>query len=510
VADDLGYGDLGSYGSSTIRTPHLDRLAAEGLKHTQFYQAASLCTPARAAMLTGRLPVRSGTYTARPPPQDSYFRVYYPSSSGCTDPSEVTVAHALQAAGYATALVGKWHLGHRLDADVGCLPGDGRRGFDYFFGLPYSHEEGYPGPFPEGLVWPPVPLYENATILEQPFNASDLTPRYTSTALAFVDAAQARGEPYFLHLAYEAPHVPLFTSPAFANVSRRGLYGDAVQEMDSSVGELMAAIRSGPSATNTVVVFTSDNGAWLNANSGLSAPYVNARSGIGACDGGSNGPFYEGKGSTWEGGLRVPALVWWPGRVPAGATSFALASGLDLLPTLLALANVPLPPNVPLDGHDLSGVWLGASAAALDDYGPWWGSYMFFWREATVYALRTGKYKVHYITRSGFNASDLGTVRSPPLVFDVESDPGEAHPLATDPASVAPETQAVLDGASAALAAHLASLQPLPTPQYDAAQNWSVVPCCPRATFDPEAAVAYARAGEWGMALWDECVCTRE
>ena len=384
-------------------------------------------------MLTGRLAVRSGTYTALEPPNDEYFRVFYPSSEGCTDPSEVTVAEVLREAGYATSLVGKWHNGHRID--IGCLPGDGRRGFEYFFGIPYSHEEGWPGPFPEGLIWPPVPLYENGTIVEQPFNGTDLVSRYTERAVAQMAAAAASSKPFFLHVAYEAPHVPLFVAPAFANVSRRGFFGDAVQEMDDSVGQIMEWVRTN-APTSTLVIFTSDNGAWLHAGSGLSAPAINARSGIGPFDGGSNGPLFEGKGSTWEGGVRVPLVAWWPGQISPGAVSMATASGLDFLPTMAALAGAVPPAGLALDGKDM-----GPALFQGDDFGPWYGDYMFFWRESKVYAVRHGRYKVHYVTRSGFNVSDLGTAQDPPLVFDVESDPGEASPVDSDPATCSPEVR---------------------------------------------------------------------
>lgn len=374
----------------------------------------------------------------------------------------------------------------------------------------YRTPQGYPGPFPEGIVWPPVPLYRNSTIVEQPFNATDLTDRYTAEAVAFVQANGAvyedSGAPFFLHLAYEAPHVPLFTGPRWAGRSRRGPYGDAVMEMDDSVGQVMAAVRASPAlATSTLVIFLSDNGAWINANSGLSSGPINSISGIGPFDGGSNGPFYEGKGSTYEGGVRVPCLAWWPGTVPAASIAVAPVSAMDLFPTALAFAGAAPPAGLVLDGKDATAVLTGQDL----EVGPWYDDFLFFWRESQVYAVRHQRFKVHYITRSGFNISDLGVAHDPPLVYDVEADYGEAKCLDTDPTTASAEVLAVLDATDAALAAHLASLGTLPPAQYGP-QDWHLVPCCPRGAFDLAQAKAYAEEGAWGMAIWDKCVCARE
>jgi arylsulfatase A len=574
----LGYGDLGCYGSPTIRTPQLDRMAHEGLKLTQFYVAAPLCSPSRASMLTGRLPVRSGTYTALAPPNDDYMRVFYPSSSGCTSTDEVTIAAALrqetQAAHsssssspspYRTGLIGKWHMGHNPYKE--CLPGEGRRGFDSFLGLPYSHEEGYPGPAPEGLVWPPVPLLANASFVEQPFNSTDLMARYTAAAISFVSGDQdgggsgsgKGGRPFFLHLAYEAPHVPLFTGPRWEGVSRRGFFGDAVEEMDDSVGQVLDAVRAldknkdtseQNASGSTLVLFTSDNGAWVGANTGLDRPYLNSKSGIGPFDGGSNGLLRGGKGSTWEGGMRVPCLVWWPGVVPPASVSMAVVSALDLFPTFLNLARgegalarkqqqqqqqqqqqlpwgAPSPPPPPpppaaasrpaavtgsstavLDGYDMGAVWADPNDSK-NAYGPWYDGFLWFWRESEIYAVRRGRHKLHWVTRSGFNISDEGTSHhDPPLVFDVESDPMEATPLTE---ALYPQLKKLVAECDAAREEHLRVDvgTPLPPAQYGP-QDWSLVPCCDRGSFDPAEAAAAARAGEWGLAVWDACVCERE
>jgi arylsulfatase A-like enzyme len=252
-ADDLGYGDLGCYGHPSIRTPHLDRMATEGLRFTDFYAAAAVCTPSRAALLTGRYAVRSGMNA-----------VLFPNSKGGLPPGEITLAEALKPAGYATAHIGKWHLG----IHEGSRPQD--QGFDYTYGLPYSNDmdrrEEVPasaryGSEPPADGWN-VPLIRNGEIIERPVDQSTLTKRYTEEAVRFI--AANKGRPFFLYLAHTMPHTPLFASPQFKGRSLRGLYGDVVEELDWSMGEILAALRREGVAERTLVFFTSDNGPWLS------------------------------------------------------------------------------------------------------------------------------------------------------------------------------------------------------------------------------------------------------
>jgi arylsulfatase A-like enzyme len=407
-ADDLGYGDLGVFGHPSLRTPNLDRMAAQGMKLTQFYVAASVCTPSRAALLTGRYPIRSGMCSDR-------RRVLFPDSGGGLPASEITIAEALKSVGYATACIGKWHLGHLPQY----LPA--RHGFDSYYGIPYSNDM-----HSVARGDPPVPLMRNEEIIEQPVDQTTLTKRYTREAVRFIE--NHRDETFFLYFPHTFPHVPLFASSDFKDQSLRGLYGDVVEEIDWSVGQVLDTLQRLKLAENTLVLFTSDNGPWLTQDQA----------------GGSAGLLRGGKGSTWDGGMREPTIAWWPGTIPAGAVNAGLSSTLDILPTCLALAGVEPPTDRTLDGVNLLPMLRGAAPSERDT--------MFFYRGTRLYAVRLGPWKVHFTTQAGYG--DQPHEQDPPLLFHLEHDPSEKYNVAADHPEILTEIMRVVE-------AHRATIEPV-------------------------------------------------
>ena len=405
--DDLGYGDLACYGSTANDTPVLDGLAAEGVRFTDFYMASPVCSPSRAALLTGCYPPRIGF--------DSFdgLPVLFPGQRFGLHPDEVTIADVLRGAGYATKHVGKWHCGDQPPF----LPT--RHGFDSFFGLPYSNDMGrqrWPDgavPIPELLrrggvpfveEYPPLPLLLDDEVLEAQPDQASLTARYVDESVRFLRANRDR--PWFLYLAHIYVHLPLYVQERFASESRNGPYGAAVASIDWATGVLLAELRRLGLEDDTVVVFTSDNGSR-------------------ALDGGSNAPLAGAKGTAWEGGMRVPCIVRWPGRVPPGSTCSALATAMDLLPTVAALAGAAggVPQDRVVDGRDIT-------ALLLDPAGETPHEAFWYYAADRLEAVRAGRWKLH-LYRAGAEVEEL---------YDLDADVGET----TDLAAVHPEVVAAL------------------------------------------------------------------
>ena len=427
-ADDLGYGDLGSYGHPAIRTPNLDALALEGQRWTDFYVAAPVCSPSRGALLTGKLPIHSGLYGRK-------VSVLFPGQPGGIPSEETTLAETLRELGYATGIVGKWHLGDRPEN----YPT--RHGFDFWYGIPYSNDmdwstdmgmEAYFKPKPE--YWN-VPLIESRAgdqgysdrLLERPPYQASLTRRYTEQAIEFIDA-HANG-PFLLYLPYTMPHTPLFASEDFSGQSLAGRYGDVVEEIDWSVGEIRRGLERAGIAHNSLLVFSSDNGPWLLMRN----------------DRGSAGPLRNGKGTTFEGGVRVPAIFWWPGTI-APAVVRGMGSAMDILPTFVALAGGDPPTET--DGFDLSSTLIKDAPVAR--------KVLPYYRSGALYALRKGAYKVHLITEGAYGFGPERTQHRVPLLYHLGEDPGETHDLAE-------ERPEVLEDMMAAVAAHMASVKAVPS-----------------------------------------------
>lgn len=391
VCDDLGYGDLGCYGNPTIRTPHIDRLACSGAKFRNCYASDCVCTPSRAGMQTGRLPRRSGMAQSG----DNTRRVLYTDSAGGLPASETTIAKLLKAKGYATKCVGKWHLGWHAAASRPTA-----HGYDSFWGLPVSNDLD-PMMDAEGGTYYDVPVIENETEVERPAVQPTLTKRFTEQSVAFI--RQPKGKPFFLYLAYTMPHVPLSASVDFAGKSPRGKYGDAVEEIDWSVGQIAQALKEERLTSNTLILFTSDNGPWLERG----------------VDGGSAGILRNGKGSAWEGGVRVPFIASWPDVIPA-RTEDGLFSHLDLFPTIAGLASATLPDGVTYDGADQLPL-LKATAVSSREA-------VYHWRGAKLFAVRQGQWKANFFTRSAYG-TDAPVLRNPPWLFHLGVDPAEKTQL---------------------------------------------------------------------------------
>lgn len=382
--DDLGYGDIGAFGSSTIETPALDAIAEEGAKFTHYYAPAPVCTPSRAAMLTGRYAPRAGLPQVVFP--DGHFLSNYQKLFGMNvrlPSEEITIAEVLKAAGYATGMVGKWHLGDYSPS----LPND--MGFDYFFGAHYSND------------MPNFSLYRNQDLVDKhPIDQTTLTKRYTDEAVAFVE--HNKDTPFFLYMPHNFPHVPLYTSKEQSGKSMAGLYGDVVEDLDRSVASLINALKKHELDENTLVIITSDNGPWWEGSAG-----------------GSRGR----KADTFEGAMRVPFVAWWPGQIATGQEIHGMASGVDIFPTILDLIGLPLPSDRVVDGLSLKSMLLSNSPSPHKQ--------LYYYTGDELFAMRTDRFKYHIrrplvhtvAWQKPFNVA----LHQGPWLFDLKNDSDESY-----------------------------------------------------------------------------------
>ena len=376
-------------------------MASEGLRLTQFYVAECVCTPSRAGLLTGRLPIRNGMCS-------DTRRVLFSDSTGGLPTEEVTIAESLKTKDYATACVGKWHLGHLPQF----LPT--RQGFDSYYGIPYSND------------MKPTLLMRGENVVEDPVEQTTLTARYTDEAVSFI--RQHRDRPFFLYLAHNFPHVPLFASDKFKGKSRRGLYGDVVEELDASVGEVLDTLRE--------LKLAEAHAGVLHQRQRPVADQEPARR--------LGGLLRDGKGSTWEGGMREPAIAWWPGTIPPGGVSAELGCTTDLLATIRAIVDVPLPTDRTLDSVDLRPVLLGTGDSPRKS--------LLYYRGRQLMAARLGPWKAHFQTQAGYG-QPKPELHDPPLLFNLDVDPSEKYDVAKDHADVIAEIRKLVAEHEAGLVA---------------------------------------------------------
>ncbi|MFW5820498.1 MAG: sulfatase [Bacteroidota bacterium] len=351
--DDLGYGDLACYGSEIHKTPNLDRMAEEGMLFTDFHVTSGVCTPSRSSLMTGCYSQRVDMEVNARPWGAVGRQVLFPMAKKGLNPDEITIAELLKQKGYATACIGKWHLGDQAPF----LPME--QGFDYYYGIPYSNDM--------NREYCPLPLMRNNEVIEAPVDQNTITRRYTEEAIKFI--AENKTSPFFVYLPHAMTHNPLYAGEKFRGKSENGIYGDAVLELDWSTGQILDYLRENNLAENTLVVFSSDNGAasrW----------------------GGSNEPLAGWKGSTLEGGMRVPCIMWLPGTIPANSTSHALTSTMDILPTLANMTGAVLPGDRIIDGHDITEILKGES-----EESPY--NYFYYYQLDQLKAIRKGDYKLH-------------------------------------------------------------------------------------------------------------------
>eukprot|EP00939_MAST-03C_sp_MAST-3C-sp1_P001955 g1955.t1 len=415
-ADDLGFNDLSCYGHPTASTPHIDALATKGMRFTQWYSGFHVCSPSRGTMMTGRIPPRWGGAGA-----SWAGGVFNADAVGGIPSNETTIAEILSEVGYSTHIVGKWHLGQTEDH----LPTS--HGFDTYLGIPYSDDMGSSAwQYYNSVDRPPLPLLDisnsSIRIVEQPTNLNLLSERYVNRTRDVIKMSKEKNVPFFLYVAFNHVHVPDFASKAFCNTSLRGRFGDALSELDDAIGKIMRSLEESGVANNTIVFFTSDNGPWL----------------VKGLSGGSAGLLRDGKTTTWEGGVREPGIVVWPGKIASDSISRSVVTTYDIFATIVSIVGAESPPDRIIDGRDISPILFGENDTSPHDC-------IFHYKGSPglkcpeempencpgLWAARCGPYKLHYVTSTWTNGSNNGVFHDPPLIFNVEHDPSESWALDT-------------------------------------------------------------------------------
>jgi len=410
--DDMGYQDLGCFGSPNIKTPRVDKLSKEGMRFTDFYVASPVCSASRASLLTGCYPQNVGVKG-----------VFFPNTGEGLEPSNVTLAEVLSEVGYATAAIGKWHLGDQKKY----LPTN--QGFNSYYGIPYSNDmyaaknmkysedclfrEGYSaekildafngeivGGQPKALK-NKVPLMRNEECIEYPCDQTTVTKRYTDESIEFINRSVQEEKPFFLYLANTMPHIPIFTSEKFKGKSERGLYGDAIEEIDYNTGRILDKLKQLGIEENTIVIFTSDNGPWL---------------GVGKENEGCALPLFEGKFTSFDGGMRVPFIIRWPGKIPANSTCSQLASTIDLVPTLANITGAKLTQQK-IDGMNILDLWMSKDGAKTP--------HEFYFYAHTGQAVRSGDWKYH--KKQVYTVTDKALRFEGPALYNLKNDIGESQ-----------------------------------------------------------------------------------
>ena len=415
--DDLGYGDLSGYGHPNNYTPRLDQLALEGAKLTGFYTAASVCTPSRASLLTGRYPIRFGM-----------ARNEGPDTKGGMPPEEYTLAEALKDVGYRTAAFGKWHLGS-VD---GHFPT--QHGFDEYFGILYSNDMMPPWVQTER----PLHLYRNTEPTDEyPVDQTTLTKRYTEEAIRFIK--EDREEPFFVYVPHAMPHLPIYASNEFNGTSQGGLYGDVIEEIDWSVGQVLDALEEEGLSDNTLFIFTSDNGPW-----NMLPPRMYETEEVEKWHAGTQGPFRGSKASSWDGGHRVPFIIRWPGQIPAGIHRTSMATNMDLYTTLINIAGASLPDDRPIDGKDMMSLLLNDAPSSHE--------YFYYFRNLNLEAIRDASWKLHVKPMPGIDGIE-------PQLFNLHEDPYERFNVAENHPAIVDRLYTQLQTFGASVGANVIALE---------------------------------------------------